>query len=64
VIFFNKQNYKEAFKWIIFAADQDTAEAQFKISCLYFIGVGVTQVSKEAFKQQNLSRLKMISALG
>jgi hypothetical protein len=44
------QNYKEAFKWYIKAAEQGIALAQYNLGAMYANGDGVTQDFKEAYK--------------
>ena len=44
------QNYQEAFNWLMKAAAQGHADAQYNISLMYGKGQGVTQNRAEAIK--------------
>ncbi len=45
-----EQNYKEAMKWYLKAAEQDSSLAQSTIGYMYDLGLGVEQNYKEAMK--------------
>jgi len=53
--YYDRQDYKEAFKWYRKSAEQGASEAQYILGSMYFEGKGVLQDYKEATKWYRLA---------
>ena len=49
------QNLKKSLKWLIYAAEHDCKEAQFKLGLIYFQGIGLSVNTELGFYWINLS---------